>query len=188
MYYAFKKSMIIAFLVISVFCSLPSTYIVVMKILQKGGLYNLLDKTIQKLSIGTVFKAKIEDASEYVFAVENTAIMADTLMYLNMLGILYLLIHTIFMRKKLVQMANTLDHKETTPSDFALLVRNIPKDMTKEKLTELIETRYVRGQVKVAYINMCYDIQDMVKHNTKITELIKQKGAYKLHLKKEMKV
>jgi hypothetical protein len=35
---------------------------------------------------------------------------------------------------------------------------------------------------------MCYDIQDMVKHNTKITELIKQKGAYKLHLKKEMKV
>jgi hypothetical protein len=27
----------------------------------------------------------------------------------------------------------------------------------------------------------------MVKYNTKITELIKQKGAYKLHLKKEMK-
>jgi hypothetical protein len=38
MYYAFKKSMIIAFLVISIFCSLPSTYIVFMKILQKGGL------------------------------------------------------------------------------------------------------------------------------------------------------
>jgi hypothetical protein len=158
MYYAFKKSMIIAFLVISIFCSLPSTYIVFMKILQKGGLEDLLEKTIQKLSIGTIFKAKLEKAQEFAFDVQNTAVMADTLMYLNMLGIIYLLIHTIFMRKKLVQMANTLDHKETTPSDFALLVRNIPKDMTKEKLTELIETRYARGQVKVSYINMCYDI------------------------------
>ena len=102
MYYAFKKSMIIAFLVISVICSAPSTYIVVMKILEKGGLQDLLEKTIQKLSIGTVFKAKLEKASEYTFAIENTAVMADSLMYLNMLGIIYLLIHTIIMRKKLV--------------------------------------------------------------------------------------
>jgi len=113
--------------------------------------------------------------------------MADGLMYLNMLGIGYLLIHTIFMRKNLVKMAAELDHKEVTPSDFALLVRNIPKDMTKEKLKELLEDRFSRGAVKVSYINLCYDITDMVKLNTNITDLIKQKGAYKLHLKKEMK-
>lgn len=41
--------------------------------------------------------------------------------------------------------------------------------------------------MKVAYVNMCYDIQDIVKFNGKITELVKQKGTYKLHLKKEMK-
>jgi hypothetical protein len=113
--------------------------------------------------------------------------MADSLMYLNMVGIIYLLIHTIFMRRTLVKMALDLDHKEVTPSDFALLVRNIPADMTKEKLTELIECRFAKGQVKVSYVNLCYNIQDMVKLNTKIHELIKQKGAYKLHLKKEMK-
>jgi len=57
--------------------------------------------------------------------------MADALMYLNMVGIAYLLIHTICMRKSLVKMALEMDHKEVTPSDFALLVRNIPRDMNK---------------------------------------------------------
>jgi hypothetical protein len=71
--------------------------------------------------------------------------MADALMYFNMIGIVYLLIHTIIMRNSLVKMALNLDHKEVTPSDFALIVRNIPKDMTKEKLTELLETRFSRG-------------------------------------------
>jgi hypothetical protein len=37
------------------------------------------------------------------------------------------------------------------------------------------------------YANLCYNIQDMVKFNSKITELVKMKGFYKLHLKKEMK-
>jgi hypothetical protein len=120
---------------------------------------------ISKLSIGTVFKAKVAKAADYAFTVSNTEAMADALMYFNMLGIGYLLIHTIFMRKSLVKMASDLDHKEVTPSDFALLVRNIPKDMTKEKLIELLETRFVKGQVKVSYINMCYDITDMVKLN-----------------------
>ena len=36
------------------------------------------------------------------------------------------------------------------------------------------------------YVNLCYDIQDMVKLNAKITELVKHKGLYKLHIKKEM--
>jgi hypothetical protein len=34
---------------------------------------------------------------------------------------------------------------------------------------------------------MCYNIEDIFKANSKITELAKMKGFYKLHLKKEMK-
>jgi hypothetical protein len=60
-------------------------------------------------------------------------------------------------------------------------------DTTKEKLTKLVEKRFSRQQVKVVYVNMCYNIEDIVKFNSKITDLVKKKGAYKLHLKKEMK-
>ena len=67
------------------------------------------------------------------------------------------------------------------------MVRNISLDTTKEKLTKLVEKRFSRQQVKVVYVNMCYNIEDIVKFNSKITDLVKKKGAYKLHLKKEMK-
>ena len=50
-----------------------------------------------------------------------------------------------------------------------------------------MEDRFSRTKVKVAYVNMCYNIEDIFKANSKITELAKMKGFYKLHLKKEMK-
>ena len=74
-----------------------------------------------------------------------------------------------------------------TPSDFALVVRNIPLNITKERLIQLVEDRFSRSKVKVAYVNLCYNIEDIFKANSKITELAKMKGFYKLHLKKEMK-
>jgi hypothetical protein len=58
-----------------------------------------------------------------------------------------------------------------TPSDFALVVRNIPLDITKERLIQLVEDRFSRSKVKVAYVNMCYNIEDIFKANSKITEL-----------------
>jgi hypothetical protein len=39
-------------------------------------------------------------------------------------------------------MAARLDNKELSPSDYALIVRNIPKNVTKEKLIKLIEERF----------------------------------------------
>jgi hypothetical protein len=39
-------------------------------------------------------------------------------------------------------MALKLDEKEVSPSDFALVVRNVPKDMNKDQLIKLVEDRY----------------------------------------------
>ena len=85
-------------------------------------------------------------------------------------------------------MACALDNTELTPSDFSLVVRNIPLDITKEKLISLIEERFSRSKVKVVYVNYCYNIEDIVKLNSQITELVKKKGFYRLHLKKEMAI
>jgi hypothetical protein len=61
---------------------------------------------------------------------------ADVVVYLNIIGVLYMLFHSITLRKLLVGMSIDLDRKEISPSDYAILVRNLPKDVSKEKLKD----------------------------------------------------
>lgn len=61
---------------------------------------------------------------------------ADLIVYLNILGVVYMLLHSIYLRKFLVQTSILLDKDEISPSDFAIMVRGLPADCTKEKLKE----------------------------------------------------
>ena len=81
-----------------------------------------------------MFKAQIMSVNGYVTSEDNSKMLGDLLMYFNMGGVIYLLIHSIKIRKDLVQMGQRLDNKQLSPSDFALVVRNIPFNTTKEKL------------------------------------------------------
>ena len=58
-----------------------------------------------------------------------------------------------------------LDINKDTPSDYALLVRNIPLDMTKEVLKEKFEQIFSDFNVKVFEVNYCFDVKDIVKLN-----------------------
>lgn len=49
--------------------------------------------------------------------------------------------------------------------------------MTKEKLKELLETKYT--QVKVVYINFCYNIDIMIKLAAELTQCYRLLGMYK---------
>jgi hypothetical protein len=57
----------------------------------------------------------------------------------------------------------TLDKKKITPSDYGIIVRNIPKDWTKKDLKEEIEKHFFQSEDKVVYINYCYKIDDIFK-------------------------
>jgi hypothetical protein len=50
------------------------------------------------------------------------------------------------------------------------------------------EIERITPGAKVQYVNLCYDISQMVELDKKIKELSKDKGFYKLYLKKEMKL
>jgi len=65
---------------------------------------------------------------------------ADIIVYINILGVVYMLLHSIYLRKFLVGMSFQLDKDEVSPSDFALIVRGLPADCTKEKLKEQFES------------------------------------------------
>jgi hypothetical protein len=69
-----------------------------------------------------VFKELLNDSNLLVFA--------DIVMYLNSAGIIYILIHSIYQRRMLVSLNIELDKDHTSPSDFAILARNLPKNIT----------------------------------------------------------
>lgn len=110
---------------------------------------------------------------------------ADIVVFFQILGVLYMLAHSVYLRKLLVGLSLELDKNEISPSDFAIVVRNIPKSMGKEDLKEEIEK--LVPDSKVQYVNLCYNIDKIVELDKKIKELSKHRGFYKLYLKKQIK-
>jgi hypothetical protein len=105
-------------------------------------------KYASELSVGSVFTvSRINNLSNYLYSEgeDNGMYMADALMYINMAGVVILFIHTIFLRRNLVRMSVAMDQDQVSPSDFALIVRGVPLDMTKERLKEVVEAKFSQG-------------------------------------------
>jgi len=55
---------------------------------------------------------------------------ANAIVYLNTAGIVLLVLYSIFARGKLVSFNKELDEAIISPSDFTVMVRNLPKDVS----------------------------------------------------------
>lgn len=66
--------------------------------------------------------------------------LGNILVGFNMAGIFCLILYSIRIRKLLLEMQIDLDVNKDTPSDYALLVRNIPLKMTQDELKEKFES------------------------------------------------
>ncbi len=55
----------------------------------------------------------------------NESYACDIFIACNLVGIMYILFHSIFQRAKLCKMKEDLDEHKNSPSDYALLVRNV---------------------------------------------------------------
>jgi hypothetical protein len=84
-------------------------------------------------------------------------------MYLNSAGIIILIIYQVSIRNRLAKLNLHLDENNVTPWDFALLARNLPKDLTRQELKEKFEHQFKHDNVKVQHINYCFDIQEMLQ-------------------------
>lgn len=61
----------------------------------------------------------------------------DIFIACNMAGIYFLLVYSIMQRKKLFKLKLELDKDKDTPSDYALLIRNVdPKAITSKLLED----------------------------------------------------
>lgn len=124
--------------------------------------------------------------SMYTTDTTSNLFRADIMAYLNILGAIYVLIHSIFLRRMLVSMSGELDKAEVSPQDYGLVVRDIPKETTPDSLKVQIEKQF-NDEVKVAYVNYCYDITEMLALGEKIEGFSKDLAHYRLYLKKELK-
>ena len=74
-----------------------------------------------------------------------------------------------------------LDVNKDTPSDYALLVRNIPLTMTQDELKEKFESIFSNFKVKVYEVNYCYKVDEMISLNKIVAKMNHLKGMCKIH-------
>ena len=81
-------------------------------------------------------------------------------------------------------MQSDLDINKDTPSDYALLVRNIKLEMTQEEFKVQFESIF---NVKVYEVIFCCEVEKMIQLNKTVAKMNYLKGMCKIHDLKEMK-
>lgn len=201
MFYAFLRNVIWMFLVLSIIVSIPCLILAAVQQINldstsqftTADYSNLHNYTIQnqtyvvRVSAGELFRNPFNATFNVDYSKDNSSNLfrSDIFVYFNILGVLYVLLHSLFLRGLLVRLGVKIDEAETSPSDFALLVKGVPRDATKDTLKQEMESQF--PDIKVVNVNLCYDITQMTELDTNIKKLSKEKGQYKLYLKKEMK-
>jgi hypothetical protein len=96
---------------------------------------------VSRLSVGTVFRNPYNATYKILFSMDRSSNLfrADLIVYLQILGVVYMLYHSIMLRRLLVGLSLELDKNLTSPSDFGVVVRNITPNVTKESLKVQIE-------------------------------------------------
>jgi hypothetical protein len=77
-----------------------------------------LSSFLTKMTIGNIMEVIKKDNSN--------AYLGNILVGFNMAGIFFVVFFSIILKKKMYEMQNQLDWEKDTPSDYALLVRNVP--------------------------------------------------------------
>ena len=88
----------------------------------------------------------------------DSKFLGDLLIYFNIAGIVYLVLHSIYLRKMLMTLNHELDANKETPSDYGVLIRNVPLGMSKEELKDYCLKKFPYEKVEVIYVNYLYDI------------------------------
>jgi len=125
MYYALKKNLTWLLFILSIIAGIPCTILSYALLIKHSDLDIEVEYPfISKLSVGNVF------IMQEVLKDDNVVMYADIIVYLNAVAIIYLLGHSIYLRRMLIKYNMQLDADATTPSDFTLIARNLPLDLT----------------------------------------------------------
>jgi len=136
MYYVFWKDVLVALLLLSLFVSSICIFVSSAQHQRSDYKADNAQSFITKITIGTMINLlRNVDINE--------SYASDIFIACNMAGILYILLHSIFQRSKLVKMQEDLDKDKDSPSDYALLIRNVEKE-------SITDTKSLKDKVLLA--------------------------------------
>jgi len=98
---------------------------------------------------------------------DDQSIVAEQI--LNFIFIFVIIIGSIILRHFQSKVINDIDEKNLTPSDFGVMVTNLPLNKTQDEVRDWLKTFF--EDLDIVYINYCYDIGDIVKVVRRITKL-----------------
>ena len=124
-------------LVLSIFYAIPATVLILLKLRNN---YEGVFKTIPKLSSGNfyiTYDQYIDQGGEiydYDEEKNHNRIYGLVILILNFIVIIFFLLYSIKIRKYLVKKEISLDRGYVTASDFSMLAKNLPDDLTEDEL------------------------------------------------------
>ncbi|OMJ68561.1 hypothetical protein SteCoe_33950 [Stentor coeruleus] len=89
---------------------------------------------------------------------------------LHLISVFLLIIFAPFISKIILNKSVEFDLNLTTPSDFTLWIKGLPKEYTTEELEEFFITKSKQNNVRIANINSAYDIREFVKVSKSLLE------------------
>jgi hypothetical protein len=108
--------------------------------------------------------------------------------WLNWMWIVVIIVCSIFLRIWQHRLIEIVDDKNVTPSDFWVLVSNLPTDKTPEEVKAWIKGMY--PDIEIAYVSFWYNVLLIVKAENRLKSLKKMKyyvTSYKEKVLKEEK-
>ncbi|EGR32796.1 hypothetical protein IMG5_070780 [Ichthyophthirius multifiliis] len=98
---------------------------------------------------------------------------------LNFTTIIVLMIILFLFRKQQKEIDIQCDIAELTPSDYSIIIKNLPIDTKESDLFSYFQSMNINNQyVYVSEVNMIYNIQDILKQRDQIQDLIKEKQKH----------
>ena len=128
-----------------------------------------------KMSIGNFGK----DSDNYKLG----GILAESI--LNLLFIFAILFGSIILRRIQNKVINDIDEANLTPSDYWVMITNLPKDKTQEETKEYLEK--VSPGIEIVYINYCYKIKEIVDISRKLMNLQNMKSYIESYRKNRLR-
>ncbi|CAD8158550.1 unnamed protein product [Paramecium pentaurelia] len=89
------------------------------------------------------------------------SILTELPHYFNFSSVIFILIIIFFFRKSQLIIDNDCDIKENTPSDYTLIVKDIPKDCKQQQLKEFFENKFNVEVMEVDYIFFANTLKEL---------------------------
>jgi hypothetical protein len=115
MYYAFMKDLNMVLMILTVFVSVIIICLTAIYMRNDGKSFKEAGSIVELLTL----KGLLQDVNSTEYQPQAVSIFIT----INIAGIIYLMVHSIFQRRKLVKMKHDLDKDKDAPSSYALLVR-----------------------------------------------------------------